>query len=778
MTNVSNHIKNKSYLLLAAILPVLFMLTAYAQIGIYPFGDKTVYTWDLQGQYSSFMFLIRHLLTGEEHISYSLTGGFGGNLYGLIAYYLGSPFNLITFFCNEKTMPLGIMFLMLLKTACMGLFMFLYLYRKKHSPIAILFSTAYAFSAYAIVYQSNIMWMDALVFLPLVILGLEKLIEEKKCFLYMIALGLTIISNYFTAYMVCLFVVFYFVGYMLFLEWKKTNVRNHLKTVVRFALSSLCAGGLSAFLLLPMFYEMQSGMGRQNVKWEAIRNGAKLFYYRSILPMLFSCSYDDSQRWDCMGTFPLLYCGVIAILGSILFFMARNISWGQKAFRAFLLAVILVSSNHMNLFFIWHGFYTPYGAPWRFIFLWSFALLTVAYEGTAAFVEDKNRIYDGAAITGVLLYCFWVFWRFDIYRRITIYNAVIICCGMAGVFFWKYGKLGRKIVVAAVCILVLGIELISNAVYTWNQGFVYESYTDYLDYIGKMEQEIVKEAGIYRSEIISGTSRSLNDGFLWNLNTIGSYTSTSKKKTYDIGRCLNIGELRDVRIYNESAPFLSKEIVSLRYIYGGETADVGYEKVKTTQDGINVFENKNVLPFGFLVNRKALEITAEDAERDMYENQNVLFHALAGSKGMEGQNVCQKATGYEETGAYTENIELIQTAVDKTAEATLSLTSKKVSDVTSVVRNDLGETAYVCYSVPYESGWKAWVDGEETAVVEGMGGFLLVPIEVGEHEVRISYTAPGSKAGALLSLFCLTGMFIYIFLDSKKKSFQETEFGV
>ncbi len=746
---VSNYKKNKLIFLVAAVLPVFFMLLAYGQMAFWPFGDQTLYTWDLESQYSSFMVLMHHLLIGQEDLNYSLTGGLGGNLYGLAAYYLGSPFNLIMIFFDEKTMPMGITFLVLWKTAGMGLSMFLYLYRKKQHPVAILFSTAYALSAYAVAYQSNIMWLDALVFLPLVIWGLEDLIREEKSLLYIISLGLTIISNYFTGYMVCLFVVFYFAGYMILIRWKETGIKKKLQITGRFAVSSLCSGGLSAFLLLPMVYEMQSGLGRQNVKWEAVKNGAKLFYYRSILPMFLSCSYDDSQRQDCMGSFPLVYCGVIAVFGMILFLAAGNISWRKKVFKIFLLMMILISCNHMNLFFIWHGFYTPLGAPWRFVFLWSFVLLTVAYEGASVFFEEKRKNYDFMIIGCIGLFFFWVFWRFPDHRWITIFNAVIIVCEAAGMFLWKYGKMQRRVIAVMICIGALGVELTGNAVYTWNQGFEYEALSDYQSYIDKMEEAIVEDEGIYRVEIVSEESRSLNDGFLWGINTVGSYTSTSKKRTFDIGVCLDIGDLKDVRRYNVNAPLLSKDMIGLKYIYGGDTADDGYEKIKTTKYGLNVYENKNVLPFGFLVNKTALDITANDGDKDISEKQNRLFHALAGSKGIE-------------------NTELIQKAVEQTAVYTLEVSSDTASDVTSRIRNDLGERAYVCYSVPCEQGWKAAVDGEKVAVTEGMGGLLLVPVEEGEHEVRISYTAPGSRFGTLISLISLIGVGVYAFQCKKR----------
>lgn len=191
-----------------------------------------------------------------------------------------------------------------------------------------------------------------------------------------------------------------------------------------------------------------------------------------------------------------------------------------------------------------------------------------------------------------------------------------------------------------------------------------------------------------------------------------------------------------------------------------------------------MYKNNNVLPFGFLVNKTALEITAEDRDKDICEKQNALFHALAGSQGMEKEEIYKKVSdeeknvsGEEISEQYMENTELVQKATAKTAEYTLSVTSKTVSDVTSKVRNDLGETAYVCYSVPFERGWKAEVDGREAKIMGGMGGFLLVPVEDGEHEVRIIYTAPGSRAGMMISLICFAGVIIYALYGKKKSSY-------
>ena len=59
-------------------------------------------------------------------------------------------------------------------------------------------------------YNWNVMWLDVIVLAPLVILGIERLVKEGKCYLYCIALSLSILSNYYLSIMLCIFLVLYF----------------------------------------------------------------------------------------------------------------------------------------------------------------------------------------------------------------------------------------------------------------------------------------------------------------------------------------------------------------------------------------------------------------------------------------------------------------------------------------------------------------------------------------------------------------------------------------
>ena len=58
----------------------------------------------------------------------------------------------------------------------------------------------------------------------------------------------------------------------------------------------------------------------------------------------------------------------------------------------------------------------------------------------------------------------------------------------------------------------------------------------------------------------------------------------------------------------------------------------------------------------------------------------------------------------------------------------------------------------VFFSVPWEEGWSAEVNGEPVAIEKADIGFMAVPVAAGDSEITFTYHTPGLKAGALLSL--------------------------
>ena len=251
-------IDRKSHLIphLAAFFAALTAATAiFALLGIAPFGDDTLLVSDMYSQYSCFFGDVKSLLS--DGLFYSLHKSIGGDIYSLVAYYLASPLNLIFLLFPLKYLPEAVSVLYILKLSLAALTISYYLSARGTSGAANLaLSLAFSFSAYFTLYSINIMWLDALTLLPLISLGIERLVDSTKFSLYTLSLAGAIFCNYYIGYMLCIFSVLYFLYALL----RETRPARALAAAgIRFAISSLVAGGLNAVLLIPVGLSMSGG---------------------------------------------------------------------------------------------------------------------------------------------------------------------------------------------------------------------------------------------------------------------------------------------------------------------------------------------------------------------------------------------------------------------------------------------------------------------------------------------------------------------------------------
>ena len=198
--------------LLAFLFPTLTVLAALAITGCYPFGDRTMLTVDLYHQYCPFLVAFRDKFWAGESLFYSWNDGLGQEYYAAYANYASSPLNIFALLFTAKTMPVFIAFVTCLRAGLSSVFMLLFLSandNKRIDNITVIFGSSYALCGWFISFFWNIMWCDAVVLLPLIMLGLRKLFVERKVGLYAIALAVAIISNYYAGYFICLFLVLF-----------------------------------------------------------------------------------------------------------------------------------------------------------------------------------------------------------------------------------------------------------------------------------------------------------------------------------------------------------------------------------------------------------------------------------------------------------------------------------------------------------------------------------------------------------------------------------------
>ena len=203
------------YSLLAFGASAFVMVIVYYCFNVIPFGDYTVLRMDLYHQYGPLFAELYDRITQGESLVYSWTTGLGSNFLGNFSNYLASPTAIFMLLLGHKNMPEAISLMVLFKAAFTSAFFSYYLRKStgKNDFSISAFGVLYSFCGFFIAYYWNVMWIDAMAIFPLVMYGIEQIIKNGRFRTYMFSLAAVMISNYYMAYIICIFSVIYFLIY-------------------------------------------------------------------------------------------------------------------------------------------------------------------------------------------------------------------------------------------------------------------------------------------------------------------------------------------------------------------------------------------------------------------------------------------------------------------------------------------------------------------------------------------------------------------------------------
>ena len=182
MRALSEKLYGKKYLGFCFIVPVFATLIIYISMGLWPFADGSVLVLDLNAQYVYYFEKLRSVITGGGSLLYTFGRALGGEFMGIFAYYLSSPFSLAVALFPKSMITEAILTMILLKAGTSGLTFGIFIHHLKgRRPAAtVAFSVMWSLSAFCVVMQSNLMWTDCIVWLPLVLLGVDRIIQKGK----------------------------------------------------------------------------------------------------------------------------------------------------------------------------------------------------------------------------------------------------------------------------------------------------------------------------------------------------------------------------------------------------------------------------------------------------------------------------------------------------------------------------------------------------------------------------------------------------------------------
>ena len=409
-------VKNNGYVGLAFFAAAALMLFMWFCNQMIPFGDRTILRMDLFHQYGPFFAELYERLVAGRSLLFSWNTGLGGGFLGNFFNYLSSPTGLLVLLFGHENIPEAIGVMVLLKCAFAS-GAFAHLLRRVHgrndASIAA-FGVLYAFCSFFIAYYWNVMWIDAMALLPLVILGIRNIVHERKFMLYTVTLAITLVSNYFMGYMICIFsVLFFLVTY--FSEYtvasgprpaaegpkkrmKRIKDNRFLRAGLTFAYASLLGAALAAFALLPVWFSLKTSSATSGSFPD------KLSTYFNIFDFLVNhfADIDPSIRSSGDPVLPNVYSGVAAILLVPLYLFVPKIKAREKVAHVLLLLLLFFSFNTNALNYVWHAMHFPNDLPFRFSFLYSFLLLWIAYKVFLNLKEIPLRAVVGVGAAAAL----------------------------------------------------------------------------------------------------------------------------------------------------------------------------------------------------------------------------------------------------------------------------------------------------------------------------------------------------------------------------------------
>lgn len=808
------------------LIPVLTMVTAFAVNQVYPFGDHGVLIIDSLHQYLPFFTEFHEKLVNSESLLYSFGGGLGFNFWATYAYYLASPLNfLVCLFPKENMMDVMALFIVL-KIGLCGLTMTYYLTSKDRGRtyFPILFGVMFALSSFMIGYYFNLMWLDSIAMLPLVMMGIERIVKGESGKLFCLSLFYGIYCNYYIGFMLCFFACLYFL--VTWISQREYSLEKIGASCLKFGWYALLAGGMAAIVLLPAYQALSVTESVESGFPDTVR-----LFVNDLSQLTSQFAFVDPINIadDQIGV--NAFCGTLTLIFAVLYVLDCKISKRERAAKI-LLCVFLYASFNVNILnFIWHGFHTQNGLPNRFAFIYIAMLLSIGYDVLRHVPRLSWKRIVPACLVPIAFVCVSAYLKLGD-REMYVYLLTLILLIIYSVLLLIYRARMLRELTMRTLLMSMGIaEMVATGIFgVCVNGTVGRS--TYLEEQKAYEtlMEASGDEGFFRSDIDS--TRMRNEDMFLGANGVVLFSSTMPAATVDL--CKSFGmEARTNKNGYSGLTKLVNDIFGVKYVVSRTDADQLYQMDQVDYvEPLHLYKNDRALSLGFMVN-------SDVKEWDIYgsiptEVQNDFVTLATGHDAIFSLN---QSVEMEDGGTYnlilpagnqvylqvTEAVETIEITTPEYVKsydryndhlydlgsfeedtlATVTCTFKdgqtgtvqanvylcleeEYTEVYDELASSQLETT-VCedgkirgsiladqdgtllLTVPYDTGWTIRVDGEEVEAYRVGEALTGIDLTEGEHEITMDYTPDGLWMGSLLTFLSVALYFGTGFVERKRE---------
>ena len=605
----------KKYLpeILTFIVPILIMLISCIVNKTYPFGKEILPKYDGYYQYAGFTSYYKNVLLGNESLFYSFKGLLGYNFYATSIYYMFNPTNLLCIFSTSENILEYYTFIILLRIGLSGFTMCKYLkykFKNQSNLRYIIFSISYALMAYNVCYFFNYMYFDTVVLFPIVVLGLDKLIYERKNRLYIISLTLSIISNFYIGYMVCIFSLLYFIYNIVIYKLDRNIIKD-------FIISSLLSGFMCMIIIIPEASELLKGKA-------LLYASSKAEYFKfnmNFLNIFYKFLPGSTSNYDLEYGMVNIYVSLFVIILVIKYFFNKKISKKERITTLIFILFFLLSISFNLLDFAWQLFQRPIWYPNRYIFTFSFFLITVAMKEITNITYKTNIKENLIIIISFILLTLYSIISLKIHND----NLKIISYILGIILILQYTFFLNNRNAKYLLVMLFFIEVTTNAIFTLKIMGKTTTMTQYktneeinekaVKHIKEIEN---KDNNFYRMELSTSTVH--NSPSLLNYNGINHFNSVKNAKTLNFLNKFNYQVTDDTSVeFNNYNPYLTS-LLGIKYINGSKD-EMYYENVYN--ENPYMYLNKDALSLGYMIYNKEFK-----ESNSSYQNTENLINSM------------------------------------------------------------------------------------------------------------------------------------------------------
>ncbi|MBQ8174826.1 MAG: YfhO family protein [Clostridia bacterium] len=628
--------KDRSYLLWSFLIPLSIMLILYVLDGVYPFGERSVLVLDANVQYVGFFEALRAFVYGDGSMLYSFSRSLGGEMMGIYAYYLASPLSYIVALFPESMMTEALFCMYVLKVGLCGLTFGIYLDSKKYAGRleVILFSTLYALTSFAIVMQHNTMWTDNLILLPILTLGIERLVKYRRFGLYVFALSLSLLSNFYIGYMSCLYTLLYFLYY--FYGYTRDHRNNplrerghYLRSLLRMGLYSLLSIGIAAIILLTVSYSLSFGKNDfTDPSYVPSLQFSPLDFFAKLLPGVY-----DSVEPEGL---PFVYCGTLTLILVPLYFLNRRFARGERIAGGLLLLVFYISMSVSSLDMLWHGGQAPNWLNYRYAFFLCFIILVLASRAFCRIGDMTVRTVCTVAAVLLVGFALVATAGYEFISPTVLAVGALFVVVIAAILIGMLrmgGKMHPLLAILLACVVIAEVfyngslqlaGIHENVGENDRDLYVehHEKYQPLVDFIDGYDDDFYRVEAAYR--------RVTNDPFELGYRGVSGSTSTLNEKTLTFLRRLGIQAGAHWSEYKGSTTTLDS-LLGIKYVFSPHAAEPSHDYQLVDGAPDFVYENPYALPIAYAVSGHINDLSLAGI-REPLARQNAMIRAMLGGE--------------------------------------------------------------------------------------------------------------------------------------------------